>query len=73
MELSEVGYSGKLLVVSVASESFLADFEEVEIPSGNIVYHVTEDDFAELESELEIYEELLLPGEDSGSIYIMIQ
>lgn len=73
VELSGAGCSGKLLVVSVASESFLADFEEVEIPSGNIVYHVTEDDYFELESELEIYEELLLPGEDSGDIYIMIQ
>ena len=73
VELSEAGYTGKLLAVSINMGELLTDYEEVEIPSGNIVYHVTEHEFSELESELEIYEELLLPGEDSGDIYIMIQ
>lgn len=72
IELSEAGLAGKLMVITPEYEELVVGSEMIELPSGYMVYHISSERFSALQPELGSYEELLLPGEDTGEIYIMI-
>lgn len=73
VELSEAGYTGKLLVITPEQETIVADSEVIEISSGYVVYHISADAFQNIQEKIGSYEELLLPGDDTGDVYIMIE
>lgn len=74
--LSEAGYSGQLVMVYGASatelEAMFPNSEKMEL-SGYVVYALDSTAFSTHASELSSYEELLLPGDDTGDVYICIQ
>ena len=71
VELSEHGYSGILLVITQDRAELVSSLKMISLPSGNVVYCASAEAISEIHQGE--YEELLLPGDDQETTYIMIE